>query len=80
MDISTNAEKNSIPTNAGENGNNQQTESILMDVHETAQLFGCADSWVYRHPQLLPGMVRIGNMIRYRRSELLNFISSGGAI
>jgi excisionase family DNA binding protein len=62
-------ERSGAPSGAG----------ILLDVNQVGGLLGCSARHVYRMADLgkMPGPVRIGALVRWRRPDLLEWINAG---
>jgi excisionase family DNA binding protein len=54
-------------------------ESALLDVKSVASLLNCSERHVYRlcDAGRLPAPVRLGALVRWRRSELLDWLAAG---
>jgi excisionase family DNA binding protein len=62
-------------------GSNSRSENvsweILLTAEEVAQMLRVPKSWVYGHLGLLPA-VRLGRYVRFRRSEIEDFLQKRG--
>jgi len=52
-------------------------DAALLTVDEVAHLLRVPRSWVYSHLNLLP-TIRLGRYVRFRRSEIDDFLSRRG--
>jgi excisionase family DNA binding protein len=53
------------------------SDFVLLTVDEVAQILRVPRSWVYSHLDLLP-TVRLGRYIRFRRSDIEDFVAEQG--
>lgn len=55
------------------------SEPLLIDVHEVARLTQISERtiWRLRSAELMPQPVRLGGSVRWRREEILCWISEG---
>ena len=60
---------------AKESSRNQQP-STLMKPDEVAALLRVPTSWVYTHQKEIPGLVRLGRYVRFRRSDIAKLIQT----
>lgn len=54
-----------------------QADFVLLNVEEVAQILRVPKSWVYSHLDLLP-TVRLGRYIRFRRTDIEDFVAEQG--
>jgi len=66
--MSSNAPKEETPNN--------QNSSPLMTPDEVAKLLQVHASWVYSHQDELPGIVRLGRYVRFRRKAIAEFLQA----
>jgi excisionase family DNA binding protein len=53
------------------------SEAALLTVDEVAHILRVPRSWVYSHLEMLP-TIRLGRYVRFRRSEIDDFLSRRG--
>ena len=53
------------------------TDGALLTVEEVAHVLRVPRSWVYSHLEMLP-TIRLGRYVRFRRSEIDDFLSRRG--
>jgi hypothetical protein len=72
------SEVESIAANTAANFHPQGNADELMKPGETAQLLGVPVSWVYANGRRLPGYLKVGRYVRFRRRVFLHFLHGDG--